>query len=111
MHLCRTGLNCRDLQILLESTNCFNNTIPEDTALVPNSAGTLGGLPLSTEASAKFGTNVDNVGVLDETRSPPTDRLAYLKQSYSSKAFLLRHRPHACLMAGQDQFQLWFHLC
>ena len=67
------------------STNSADNPLLEDPVLVPNSIGGGGGLPPTTAISTRPGYTANGPGFSDEAGGPSTDRLAYLRQSYSSQ--------------------------
>ena len=66
-------------------TNSTSNTVVKYTTLVSCSTGTVGGLPSPAGQSTRFGSIASGSGVPNETGSSSTDRLAYLRQSYSSQ--------------------------
>ena len=69
------------------STNGTDNTIVENSAMVPASSGTCGGFSPVDTSSTRSGGNATGTRVPDATRGTSTGRLAYLRQSYSSQGF------------------------
>ena len=67
------------------SANSASNTSVEYTTLVSSSTGNVGGLPSTAAQSTRFGSIASGSGVSLETGSSSTDRLAHLRQSYSSQ--------------------------
>ena len=69
------------------STSSVDHSLLEDSILVSNCAGTPGGLPSNSTNAARSGDAANRPGVSNEAGSAPTDRLAYLRQCYSSQGF------------------------
>ena len=69
------------------STNGTDNTIVENSAMVPASSGTCGGFSPVDTSSTRSGGNATGTRVPDATRGTSTGRPAYLRQSYSSRGF------------------------
>ena len=67
------------------SASSVSNTTVDYTTLVSHSTGTVGGLPSPAGQQTGSGSTTNGSGVSHETGSSPTDRLAYLRQSYSSQ--------------------------
>ena len=67
------------------SENSDGNTIMEYTTLVSCSTETVGGLPSPADPSTRPSSIASGSGVPDETGSSSTDRLAYLRESYTSQ--------------------------
>ena len=67
------------------SANSASDTSVEYTTLVSSSTGNVGGLPSTADQSTRFGSIASGSGVSLETGSSSTDRLAHLRQSYSSQ--------------------------
>ena len=66
------------------SKDSTNNTLVENSIVVPSSAGTFGGLPSEDSSTTRPDINAIGAGFSDATRSAPTGHLAHLRQSYSS---------------------------
>ena len=69
------------------SENGPDNTIMEDSVMVPNSLGVTGGLPKDPTSTTRSNNDTFRSGVSDAPRSPKSDRLAYLRESYASQGF------------------------
>ena len=67
------------------SANSASNTSVEYTTLVSSSTGNVGGLLSTADQSTRSGSIASGSGVSLETGSSSTDRLAHLRQSYSSQ--------------------------
>ena len=71
------------------------NTISTSSVITPfwktqswfPSVGTPGGLPFTSTVIARSGSDANRSAVSNEIGSAPSDRLAYLRQSYSSQGF------------------------
>ena len=59
----------------------------EDTVMVSSIAGITGGLSESPPSSSRLSSDAIRPGGSDAARSPNTDRLSYLRQSFSSQGF------------------------
>jgi len=93
------------------STNSVNHSLLEDPIFVSNPAGTPRGLSSDPTNSARSGGDANTTGVPDETGSTPTDRLAYLRQSYSSQGFFYRLQASCSPPREINQLKLWILLC
>ena len=70
-----------------DSISIAYNSLLENSIVVSNSAGTPGGLPSNSTDTARSGSDANGSGVSNETGSAQTERLAYLRQFYSSQGF------------------------
>ena len=66
------------------SEDSVNNTFVEYPTMVPTSTGTPGGLSSENSSTIRSDINATGARISDATRSAPVDRLAYLRQSYTS---------------------------
>jgi len=66
------------------STDGTNNTIVENSTMVPTSSGTPRGFSSINTSSTRPGSNATGARVPDAAGGTSTGRLAYLRQSYSS---------------------------
>ena len=67
------------------SEDSVNNTFVENTTMVPTSAGTPGGLSSENSSTIRSDINATGARISDATGSAPVDRLACLRQSYTSR--------------------------
>ena len=89
--LCQSTL-VLDPSVPLQGENAIgassvNNSLVENPVVVSNSAGAPGGLSSNSTDPSGSGSDASWSGVYNETGGAPTDRLAYLRQSYSSRGF------------------------
>ena len=69
------------------STASPGNTPVENTAVVPDNSGTPGGLPKEDSPAARPGFSTTRSRLSNAARSPSANRLAHLRESYSSRGF------------------------
>ena len=69
------------------STGSVDHSLLEDSILVSSSAGAPGGLPSTSTNTVRPGSDANWSGVHHETGSTSTDRMAHLRESYSSQGF------------------------
>ena len=69
------------------STSSVDHSLLEDPILVSNCAGTPGGIPSNSTNTARSGDDANRPGVSNDAGSAQIDRLAYLRQCYSSQGF------------------------
>ena len=65
--------------------NGVDNTIVEDPTMVPVTSGASRGLASEDTSPTRPSSNASGAGIFDAARSATTSRLAYLRQSYSSR--------------------------
>ena len=69
------------------STNGAHNTVVENSVMVPISSGTPRRFPSEDTSPTRPGSDATGTRIPDAARGAPTGRLAYLRQSYSSRGF------------------------